>query len=52
LQVYPAINDLSDHDDQILILENVQIMMQNKYKYAFREINEEKITIFSIYFYK
>jgi hypothetical protein len=45
-QVYPAINGLLDHDGQILILENLQTMMQNMHKYVFREINEEKNTLF------
>jgi hypothetical protein len=46
LQVYSAINGLSDHDGQILILENLQVMRQSDHVSAFREINEEKITNF------
>jgi hypothetical protein len=44
--VYPAIKGFSSNDGQILILENLRTMMQNKHKYAFKEINEEKITNF------
>jgi hypothetical protein len=43
---YPAINVLLGHVGQILILENSQTMIQNKHKYAFGVINEEKITNF------
>ena len=46
--VYPAINGLSDHDGQILILENLQAMMQSEQVNAFREINEEKIANFQL----
>jgi hypothetical protein len=46
--VYPAINGLSEHDGQILILENLQAMIQSKHVNAFREINEEKIANFQL----
>jgi hypothetical protein len=46
VQVYPTINGLSGNDGQILKLENLQTIMQNKHKYAFREINEETIINF------
>jgi hypothetical protein len=46
--VYPAINGLSDHDGQILILENLQAVMQSKHENAFREMNEGKIANFQL----
>jgi hypothetical protein len=39
-----------DHEDQILILENLQTMMQNKHKYAFRRIMRKKLQIFNLHY--
>jgi hypothetical protein len=48
--VYPAINGLSGHVGQILILENLQTMMQNMHKFAFGELNEKKSQIFNLHY--
>jgi hypothetical protein len=46
--VYPVINGLSDHDGQILTLNNLQVIKQIRHKYTYREINKEIITKFQI----
>jgi hypothetical protein len=45
-QAYSVINGLSDHDRQILITENLQVMRQSDYVRAFRDINDENIAYF------
>jgi hypothetical protein len=46
--VFHVINGLSDHDGQILRLNNVQVKKQTKHQYICREINEETIAKFQI----
>jgi hypothetical protein len=41
-QVHPVLNSLSDHNGQIMALDNLQVMRQVDCTRASREINEEK----------
>jgi uncharacterized membrane protein len=48
-QLYTVLNGLSDHDGQILKLENLQVKVQNTntaYKYKVRQINDKTIKNF------
>ncbi|PNF22769.1 hypothetical protein B7P43_G06670 [Cryptotermes secundus] len=45
-QVCSAINGLSDHDGQILILGDMLVMRQSDHVRAYRDINEENIVCF------